>query len=293
VNRLPFLSQRLFNAPLAIHPRKAEIVIAALAERLGIASLNRLSGDALNTAAFDGWDDDDFTAKGYTPDMGYDVVQGVAVIPVSGTLVQHLGYARPVSGMSGYDSIRRSFLCALEDADAKAIVFNIDSPGGECHGMFDLADAVFEARGVKPMWSILDEKAFSSAYALASATDHITVPRTGGTGSIGIVACHVDFSKAIAGAGLVVTFITYGALKVEGAPELPLSDAALTRFQADIDILGDLFVETVARNRGIPAAAVKATEAGTFMGAAGVEIGLADAVMAPDAAFRALLATLS
>jgi ClpP class serine protease len=72
-----------------------------------------------------------------------------------------------------------------------------------------------------------------------------------------------------------------------------LTDEALARFQADIDILGDMFAATVARNRGISAAKVRETEAGTFLGANGVTQGLADAVMAPDAAFRELLASLA
>jgi ClpP class serine protease len=293
-NRLPFLSQRLFNVPLAIHPRKAEIVVGALAERLGITSLNRLTPNALRPDAMDWFDDDDYSDRdAVSPDMGYDVVAGVAVIPVHGTLVQKLGSVRPYSGMTGYDGIRTAFLCALDDPAAQSVVFDIDSPGGECAGMFDLADAVYAARGEKPIWSILNEMAFSAAYALASATDYITVPRTGGTGSIGVVACHVDFSRALEGAGLTVTFITYGARKAEGAPELPLSKDALEHFQADIDTLGDLFVETVARNRGLPASVVRGTEAATFLGQAGVTLGLADAVMAPHEAFRALRAGLT
>ena len=57
--------------------------------------------------------------------------------------------------------------------------------------------------------------------------------------------------------------------------------------------MGELFVTTVARNRNIPAEQVRATQAVTYMGAAGVSQGLADGVMAPDAAFRALLAEIN
>jgi ClpP class serine protease len=56
--------------------------------------------------------------------------------------------------------------------------------------------------------------------------------------------------------------------------------------------MGELFVQTVARNRNLSAAAVRKTQATTFLGAAGVEIGFADAVMAPDEAFESLLAEL-
>ena len=158
--------------------------------------------------------------------------------------------------------------------------------GGEVAGCFDLADEIFACRGRKPIWAILSENAFSAAYAIASAADRITVPRTGGTGSVGVICLHVDFSKALATAGIAVTLITYGARKAEGNEYEPLSDGALERFQADIDRMGELFCETVARNRGLAVAQVRAMEAGTFLGAAGVDNGLADVVAAPDEAFR-------
>jgi ClpP class serine protease len=293
MNRLPFLSQRLFNTPLAVHPGKLEVVIGALAERLGVASMTRLNGETIALAPMAYHDEDEFSRAGRVADMGYDNVAGVAVIPVCGTLVQKLESIRPYSGMQGYDTIRSAFLCALEDPDVQAVVMDIDSGGGECAGLFDLADEIYAARGAKPVWAILSESAYSAAYALASACDVITVPRTGGTGSIGVVACHVDLSKALTSAGLAVTFIQYGARKTDFASEKPLSDAALALFQADVDELGELFVKTVARNRGLSADAVRSTQAATFQGSAGVSLGLADAVMSPDAAFRELIASLA
>ena len=289
--RFAHLAQRLYNVPLAIHPAKAEVVIAALAERLGITQIVRLNGSVVSPQlAFD--DGDGFSSPGANPRTGYDLVGGVAVIPVSGTLVQKLGTLRPFSGMTGYDGIRQNFLTALSDPNAQAIAFEIDSPGGEAAGAFDLVDMIYQSRGVKPIWAILNEGAYSAAYAIASAADRITVPRTGGTGSIGVIAMHVDWSEALANAGTKVTFITYGDRKSDGAPELPLSPEARKSFQDDINTMGELFVATVARNRSLAPDQVRATQAGTFLGASGVDAGLADAVQAPDAAFQALLDTL-
>jgi signal peptide peptidase SppA len=289
--RFPHLAQRLFNRPLAITPAKAEVIMAALGARLGVSSLFRLDGTAspLKPQAF--WNDDDDYVDPYE-DRGYDLAQGVAIIPVKGTLVKRTGTLRPYSGMTGYDGTRQNFLEALADPEVKALVLDIDSPGGEIAGLFDLVDTIYDARGEKPVWSILDEDAYSAAYALASAADRIMVPRSGGTGSIGVIAMHVDWSRALDEAGIKVTLMTYGARKADGRPELPLSDAARDRFQADIDEMGDLFTETVARNRGVASAKIRDQEAMTFQGAAGIAAGLADAVMAPDAAFSTLLAEL-
>lgn len=288
--RYAHLAQRLFNTPLAIHPKKAEIVMGALADRLGVVSLQ--DARQVRPAAF--MDDDDwgFAESKTSPDGGYDLVDGVAVIEVTGTLVNRLGCLRPYSGMTGYDGIREAFGNAQVDPEVRAVVLMIDSGGGEVAGLFDLVDDIYAARGDKPIWAVLSENAFSAAYALASAADRIVVPRTGGTGSIGVIAMHVDWSEALAKAGFKVTLITFGDRKADGHPEIPLSPEALEAYQADIDAMGELFVSTVARNRGLDANAVRATQAATYQGAAGVAIGLADAVMAPATAFQALLAEL-
>lgn len=286
-----FLAQRLFNTPLAIHPRKAEVVMAALSERLGIHSMSRMDASSIANAMSD--DDDWFYSEGSNPRCGYEVVNGVAIVEVKGTLVQRLGTLRPYSGMTGYDGIRQNFMTAMCDPNVDAIMLDIDSPGGEVSGCFDLVDTIYASRGRKPIHAILSDSAYSAAYAIASAADRITVPRTGGVGSIGVICMHVDFSKALTSAGIQVTFITYGDRKADGHSEIALSPEALERFQADIDTMGELFVETVARNRDIAASKVRDTQAVTYLGAQGVAQGLADAVAAPDAAYRALLAELA
>ena len=128
--------------------------------------------------------------------------------------------------------------------------------------------------------------------AIASACARITVPRTGVVGSIGVVWAHYGISKALDHAGIDVTFIKRGKFKVDGAPEIPLSDEMLERFQKEIDAMGELFEETVARNRGLQAAKIRDMNANTFLGAAGVSQRLADVVMSPAAAFRALVESL-
>jgi signal peptide peptidase SppA len=272
----PHLAQRLFNTPLALLPQKAEVVMAAMADRFGVAKLFRGNGEMV---ALDNWDMADEPAR----DRCYDVVAGVAVIPITGTLVHKLGSMRPY---------RANLSMALADDSVRGIVFDIESPGGEVAGCFDLADEIYRARGEKPMRAILTESAYSAAYAIASACDDITVPRTGGTGSVGVICMHADLSKALDKAGVSVTIIQYGARKADGNEAIPLSKEALSRFQSDVDEMGDLFVETVARNRGLSVKTVRNTQATTFLGAKGVEIGFADAVMAPNEAFRSLLAEL-
>jgi signal peptide peptidase SppA len=283
---LPRIAQRVFNTPLLIHPVKAQVIVNALASRLGVAQIEHLRGAAL--------DDDGYVFdRAARDDAGYDLVGPVAIIPVQGTLVQRAGWLDAMSGLTGYGVIRSMLESALHDDRVQAIAFDIDSPGGEVAGCFDLVDAIYEARGIKPMWAILDEMAFSAAYAIASAADTITIPRTGGAGSIGVITMHTDMSRAIEAAGLTVTVITHGDRKAEGSELFPLEPEVRERIQADIDNLGDLFIATVARNRALPADAIREMQAGTFMGAQAVAAGLADFVAAPDIAVETLLDSLN
>lgn len=287
----PHLAQRLFNVPLAIREEKAEIIMAALAQRLGIGQFVRSDGAVMS---FD--DDDDYLGSedAVESPRGYTLVPGtgVAVIQIYGTLVQKLGSLRPYSGMTGYNGIRQNLLTALADKKVEAIMLDIDSPGGEVAGCFDLADTIYTSRSRKPIWAVLSENAFSAAYALASSTQKVIVPRTGGTGSIGVICLHVDFSTALKKAGVAVTVLKYGEHKDDGAEFAPLSDEVYKRAMIDINTMGAMFDNLVARNRGMSAKRVKSYQASVFMGASGVDVGLADSVMSPDAAMRALIKSL-
>lgn len=285
---LPHLAQRLLNTPLALHPAKGEVIVAALADRLGVTQLLRADG---TMRAFY-LDDDDDEQPPPAPLTPYDVHAGVAVIPVHGTLVHRLGAVRPVSGMTGYDGIRAAFDAALSDDAVRGIAFDIDSPGGEVNGCFGLADHIFANRARKPSIAIVDEGAYSAAYAIASAAGRIVVPRTGGVGSIGVIAMIADISRALERGGVTVNIIQFGARKADGVEAIPLAPEARARFQADVDAMGTLFCETVARNRALLASDVQAQEAGTYLGADSVRAGLADRVAEPQQAFADFVTTL-
>lgn len=274
--RLQRIAQRVFNTPLALAPAQAQIAGSFFTDRMMAAEYQASIGSSIHPV----------DAKN---DCGYQIEHGVAIIRVCDTLVHKNAYIGPMCGMTGYDSLRHSFAEAMADPAVKAIALDVDSPGGEVSGCFDLVDTIYAARGTKPIMAILSEVAFSAAYAIASAADIITVPATGGTGSVGVVAMHADYSQALDDQGVKVTMIHFGARKVDGNETQPLSKDALARIQADVDIMGEMFVKKVARNRGMSAKSVRDTQAGIFLGKAGVDIGFADFVLAPQDAFESLV----
>jgi signal peptide peptidase SppA len=264
------LADRFVSRPLALEPSFVPSLLEALANREGEYEA-RLRAEA---------------QSGDPDKQGFALIGDIAVVPISGVLVHsHTG----MWGEASYDDITASIGAALADPRVKGVALDIKSPGGEVDGAFEAADLVHGMRGGdKPIHAILNPYGYSAAYALASACDFISVPATGGAGSVGVISLHADISKALESFGVNVSVFTFGAQKAERGPFGPLSDGAKGRIQAEIDTIGKLFVSTVARNRSMTQKAVRDTEAGVFLGANAVEAGFADAVLSPQAAFSKL-----
>ena len=89
---------------------------------------------------------------------------------------------------------------------------------------------------------------------------------------------HVDQSEKDAQDGVRYTAVFAGDRKNDLNPHEPISSEAHAFLKAEVNRIYGLFVETVARHRGIEASAVRDTEAGLFFGQAAVAMGLADAI---------------
>lgn len=202
----------------------------------------------------------------------------IAVINVSGGLVNRPMRDACGSGPTSYEELRCAFDEAMSDENVTAIVFRMDSPGGMASGCFDLADYIFESRGKKPIVAQVDDMAYSGAYALAAACDEIQMTRTGGVGSVGVYTYHIDQSGYDSKMGVKVTYIFAGAKKVDGNPHEPMSDSAMADAQADINETYDLFVNSVAKYRGMSADDVRATEAQCYGPADALVFKLADSI---------------
>ncbi|MFN4030796.1 MAG: S49 family peptidase [Acidovorax temperans] len=272
---LPHLAARLFGVPLAIHRPKLDVILAVLGPRVGLSDLAAAPGYTPPTRAMSG-----------SP-------PGVAVIPIHGTLVRRTVGLEAESGLTSYAGLAAQLDAAIDNPEVSAILLDIDSPGGESGGVFDLADRIRAASQIKPVWAVANDMAFSAAYALASAASRVFVSRTGGVGSIGVIAMHVDQSEKDAQDGVHYTAVFAGDRKNDLNPHEPISSEAHAFLKAEVNRIYGLFVETVARHRGIETSAVRDTEAGLFFGQAAVAMGLADAVGTFDDALAQLLASLS
>jgi signal peptide peptidase SppA len=272
MNFLPHLAARIFGRPLLAEPEAAARVVAVLADRLG-ADLVRLGGTDFSPAALA----EDARARPRIR-REYRTAGGVAVVPIVGSLVSRSTSLQPSSGLTGYSAISEQTNVALNDPEIRGVLLEIDSPGGEASGAFDLARQIRAAAGQKPVWASANEQALSAGYAIGSAAARLAVARSGEIGSVGVVALHTDISGELAQKGRRVTILHAGARKAAGHPFAPLDDEATHEIQARLDDLYAQFVTMVAEHRGIAAEAVRATEARILLAPAARELGLVDAV---------------
>ncbi len=271
MTRTDMLARRLAARPLALAPRAVEALVAAPQAFLGEAERPQATGTA--------WQ----MTEG-----------GIGHLPILGPLVQRGDWLTGMFGITSYDDVAAAAEAAFADPGTRAVLMEIDSPGGEVAGLFDLVDrlAALKAGTGKPLWAIAREQALSAGYAIASVADRVLVTQTGEVGSIGVIAVHVDQSAHDQAEGRKYTLIHAGAKKADGNPHIPLSPEALADVQADVDDLYARLVARMARARGMSPEAIAATEAAIFRGQNALGAGLADGIATLDSAHAALLVAL-
>lgn len=290
------VSSRLFNAPLMLRPEKAEMLCAALVDRLGISKLDRIDGTNLAAAQLRQSAGDWIEEETPSPARRhYTVERGVARISIDGTLVHKLGGVSPWSGMVGYDCLDRIVTDAFENKEVRAILLDIDSPGGEVSGCFAFARklaTMTQRAGGKPIVAFANDMACSAAYAIACVCDAVMTTPTGQVASIGVWTMQVDMTKGLSKNGIEVTVIRAGSRKARGGPHEAADQATFDKLQGWVDETWGIFADLVSDFRPISKQAVLALEGDWFTGNAALSLGLVDAVDSPEAIFNAV-ATLA
>lgn len=263
------------NKPLAMDLGYARVFFSALGLRLGAQSLVDAEGKEISREGMKQ------VAESYVhPVTGeyrhYDLVTGVAVLPIHGALAHKTGNVRPKSGLQGYDGIQTMLYQALTDPEVKGIYLDNHTPGGTVYGAFDCADAIRRASAIKPVWAIANDMNCSAGQLIAAAASRRLVTQTGTVGSIGVVVAHADYEKYFENEGIKITLLHSGSRKVDGNPYQALPPDVAARWQAEIDETRLQFASKVAEHTGLSLQAILDTEAATYSGRAAVEIGLAD-----------------
>lgn len=215
----------------------------------------------------------------------YDVTYhgGVGVIHVSGIISRNIDMFARFFGLGGaaIEDIAKDFQSLLDNDEVKAVILDFDTPGGAITGVNELAEIIYNARGIKPIKAYVTGMACSAGYFLAAACDEIIIDEMGSVGSIGVmrvVSKQNDKS--------VIFKSSQSPMKnIDGE-----SEQGRAEYQAKVDYLASIFIDKVAKYRGITADEVinRGNKGGVLVGAVAVTAGLADRLGSMDSLIEEL-----
>jgi len=182
------------------------------------------------------------------------------------------------------DLVERLDRIAASD-DAKALIVDINSPGGTTYGGEAIFDAIRRVAAKKPVVSHIRTLGASAAYMIAVAGDHIVASQTSIVGSIGVLFQYPQVSGLLDKVGVSVDEIKSSPLKAEPSPFHPASDAAKAMIRSMIMDSYDWFVDLVAKRRHFTHdKALKLSDGSVFTGRQALDNGLIDALGGDEAA---------
>ena len=276
---LPHLASRLYGTPLLLARSKLDIILSVLGNRIGWSQAAPDSTTVTPPAKFAR--SDPSSLLNLSQDLS-SAASGIAVIGITGSLVRRNIGVDAQSGLMSYTEIGQSLESAAADPSVSGILLDIDSPGGEAGGVFELAQRIREIDAVKPVWALACDSAFSAGYAIACAASRVLVTQTSGLGSIGVIAMHVDQTARDAQQGYRFTAVTAGDFKGDLSPHEPLNKGSTARLQTEVDRLYGLFIDHVASMRALAPKTVRATQAACYFGPESIDVGLADSLVRAD-----------
>ena len=170
----------------------------------------------------------------------------VAVIPIQGTVQKRGGYCS-----LGTKDLVAQLSAANRDPEISAIVLDIDSPGGQVDGTEELAQAV--ALSGKPVVAYIDGLGASAAYWIASQASSIFInsASTAYAGSLGVLCMNVYQGAFLEKQGYKVEILrssrAVDKARMNSVEEM--SPDVRASVQADLDQIGETFIEAVTKGR--------------------------------------------
>lgn len=209
--------------------------------------------------------------------IGIENVQdgNVAVIPIRGTILTEATSSFFDAGTAVSSQIVSDIEDASLNPEIKAIILEIDSPGGAPVATDEIATAVKNSNKTTVAW--IREVGTSGAYWVASATDYIVANRMSYTGSIGVIGSYLDFSGFMDDWNVTYERLVAGKYKDTGTPLRKLTPDEQRLLQKKTDILFQEFKDTVRKNRKLSVNQIDSIATGEFfLGSEAKVLGLVD-----------------
>lgn len=215
------------------------------------------------------------------------VRNGIAIIPVHGVITPRLDLFTILFGGTALDCLARDIQAALDDTEVKAILLDIDSPGGVAVGPSEMAEIINRAKAIKPLWSYAGRNCCSAAYWLAAATDKILCHKSALLGSIGVVSTIPVQETPDADGYKNIEVVSSNAKNKRPDPRTP---EGLDTIRAELDALETEFIKSISTYRKLPEDTIRSDfgQGGVLIGDKAVAVGMADALTTYEGAVAEL-----
>lgn len=217
--------------------------------------------------------------------FNYSVQGEVGVIAIKGSLTNRDSWYNRYIGVTSYGDIRNALTYAAGQSGIKAILLDIDSGGGAVNGVADASSLIqLIDKNVKPIYAFTDGTMCSAAYWLGCSARETYSSNVSTVGSIGVIATHMEYSKALKESGVGVTVIRAGEFKALANSVEPLSDKAKTQLQTQLNSAYQVFLEHVAdcRNTTVNLCDANMAQGREFFGKDALAAGLVDGIESFD-----------
>ena len=211
---------------------------------------------------------------------GYDSVQTknkIALINVNGVIVSEDSGSYYDTAVSSY--IRAQLRKAANDPAVKAVIINLNTPGGEVTASDEIYEEILRVRKHKPVVAMMNSIAASGGYYIAAGCRPIISNKLTLTGSIGVIIATYNYHKLFEKIGLQSEVYTSGPMKDMlngGRARTPQEIAVI---QTLVNNTYDVFVNIVAKSRGISPEKIRSSVIGdgrVFDGKQALQLGLVD-----------------
>jgi protease-4 len=156
-------------------------------------------------------------------------------------------------GDSMVDDMRFALEQARDDSDVRAVVLEIDSPGGEVTASDVIYNAVVKTRAKKPVVVYMDSVAASGGYYIACGGKYLIANETTITGSIGVIIQTLNYEQLFNKIGLASVVFKSGKFKDMLNGARPITPEEREYVQGFVMKTYDKFLGIVAKERNLPA----------------------------------------
>ncbi len=174
---------------------------------------------------------------------------------------------------------RQKMFEAIGKSGAKAMLIEIDSPGGGVTASEELYADIRKVAETRPVVAVIGSVAASGGYIAALAADRIVSRETSLTGSIGVLAQYPDLSGLLSNLGVKMEAVRSAPLKAKPDMFAPTTDAERAALQSLIMDSFRWFKNLVAERRNLSGEKLDQVSDGrAFTGHQALGLGLIDEI---------------